>query len=331
MTTSKKAPAHPAYEAVFKFLRANTPKWSDLDPVSLRALVDARQLPPGVVIPETHVEEKEINIDLQETVGQQSSSTIKLTISRPIGAENQILPAFIYIHGGGFVFGSFDSTEKFVKDLTIKANAAVIFVDYSLSPEVHFPVAPEESYSSILWIHQHAEELKIDASKLVVGGDSAGGNLSTVSSILLKKRGHGDIIKGQVLMYPTVALTVEGFESREIYGDGDYLLSRSDMDYFRNHYLGDKAGTGIKDIRLSPLLATDEELTGLPRALVITCECDVLRDEGEEYSRRLLKAGVKTTAIRSMGAMHGFMTMPLETENYLSTLQYISNFIHDSF
>ncbi|KAI9305253.1 alpha/beta hydrolase fold-domain-containing protein [Cunninghamella echinulata] len=329
MTTSKKAPAHPTYDAVFKLLSAG-PNWHDLEPVDLRALIDSRPAPPGVVVPETHVEEKEIAIDLQDTDGQQTSSNIKLTISRPLGTEKQTLPAFIYLHGGGFVFGTFKSSEKFIKDLTVRANVAVIFVDYTLSPEVHFPVAPEECYSSILWIHQHASELNIDPSKLVVGGDSAGGNLSAVSSILLKKRGHSDILKGQVLMYPTVALTAEGYESRELYGDGDYLLSNKDMVYFKKSYLGSNYGKGIEDVRLSPIIATDEELNGLPRALVITAECDVLRDEGEAYSRRLLKAGVKTTSMRSLGAMHGFITMPLDTENYIHSIQSISNFIHDS-
>ncbi|CAO3640323.1 unnamed protein product [Cunninghamella echinulata] len=311
MTSSKKAPAHPTYDAVFKLVSTG-PKWYDLN----LALIDSRPIPPGVVVPETLVEEKEITIDLQDTDGQQTSSNIKLTISRPLG--------------GGFVFGTFKSSEKFVKDLTVRANVAVIFVDYTLSPEVRFPVAPEECYSSLLWIHQHANELNIDPSKLVVGGDSAGGNLSAVSSILLKKRGHSDILKGQVLIYPTVALTAEGYESRELYGDGDYILSNKDMVYFKKAYLGDNYGKGIEDIRLSPIIATDEELNGLPRALVITAECDVLRDEGEAYSRRLLKAGVKTTSMRSLGAMHGFITLPLDTENYIHAVQSISNFIHDS-
>ncbi|CAO3610479.1 unnamed protein product [Cunninghamella blakesleeana] len=317
MTISKKAPALPIYESIFKLSKSAGPSWTELDPITIRTISDSFPLPPGVVIPETHVEEREINIDLQETAGQQSSSTIKLTISRPLG--------------GGFVFGSFRTSEKFIKDLTVMANVAVIFVDYSLSPEVHFPVAPEESYSSVLWIHQHAGELKIDASKLIVGGDSAGGNLAAVMPLLLKNRGYNDILKGHVLMYPCLEPNVVETESRELYGDGDYFSSRADIDFYMKHYLGDyQFGKGIKDIRLSPFIATNEELTGLPPALVITSECDALRDEGEEYARHLSKAGVKTTAIRAIGTMHSFLTMPIDTDIYISSIQSISNFIHRS-
>ncbi|KAI9309348.1 alpha/beta hydrolase fold-domain-containing protein [Cunninghamella echinulata] len=329
MAISKKSPAHPTYDAVFKLLSAG-PKWHELEPVDLRALVDNSPLPPGVVIPETLVDEKEIVIGLQETEGQQVSSNIKLIISRPLDTEKQILPAFIYLHGGGFVTGTFESSKKFVKDLTVRAGVAVIFVSYTLSPEVRFPVAPEECYSSILWIHQHANELNIDPSKLVVGGESAGGNLSAVSSILLKKRGHSDVLKGQVLLYPIISSTGEGYESRGLYGDGDYVLSTKDMEYFKKKYFGNNYEISVEDIRFSPIIATDEELNGLPRALVITAECDILRDEGEAYSRRLLKAGVKTIAIRSLGAMHGFTMIPLDTENYIHAIQSIANFIHSS-
>ncbi|CAO3621230.1 unnamed protein product [Cunninghamella echinulata] len=322
MTISKKSPAHPTYDAVFKLLSTG-PKWHELEPVDLRALVDNNPLPPGVVLPETIIEEKEIAVSLQETNGQKTSSNIKLVISRPLGTEKQSLPAFIYLHGGGLVTGTFESSEKFVKDLTVGAGVAVIFVNYTLSPEVRFPVEPEECYSSILWIHQHASELNIDPSKLVVGGDSAGGNLSAVSSILLKKRGH-------ILLYPIVASTGEGYESRELYGDGDYILSTKNLAYFKKAYFGDNYEEGIEDIRFSPIITSDEELNGLTRALVITAECDILRDEEEAYSRRLLKAGVKTTSMRSLGAMHGFTMIPLDTENYIHAVQSISNFIHNS-
>ncbi|KAI9302148.1 alpha/beta hydrolase fold-domain-containing protein [Cunninghamella echinulata] len=323
MLHNKKVPTHPAYEAILKAMQASELNWQTTEPAILRGIIESAPVPPNVVLPDTLVEEKEITIDLQNTGGLQNSSTLKLIVTRPPGTENKIIPAFIYLVGGGFLFGSYRAAEKFIKDLTVQANVAVIFVSYSLAPEVKFPVATEECYSSILWIHQHANELNIDSSKLVVGGDSAGGNLSTVSSILLKKRGHKDILKGQVLMYPYVAFSGDNYESRQIFGDGDYMLSREDLKRIGKAYLGDIDKKDIDDIRLSPIKATDEELNGLPRALVITAECDVFRDEGEHYAHRLLKAGVKTTAIRSIAAAHGFLTAPVDTENYTQCMDTI--------
>ncbi|CAO3634179.1 unnamed protein product [Cunninghamella echinulata] len=338
MTSNKKVPSHPAYSAILKAMQASGFDWTGEDPTPSRERLDNLPLPPNVVLPDTIMEKKEITIDLQNTGGLQTSSTLNLIITRPLGTENKTIPALIYLFsfslflGGGFRFGSFRVAEKFIKEITVKANIAVIFVSYSLAPEVKFPVATEECYSSILWIHQNANELKVDPSKLVVGGDSAGGNLSAVSSLLLKKRGYKDILKGQVLIYPTVDLTTDGYESCELYGDGDYLLSKDHLEYIARTYLGnDYKEKEWNDIRLRPIIATDEELNGLPRALVITAECDVLRDEGEAYAHRLLKAGVKTTAIRSLSASHGFMTAFADTENYIQCLDTISKFITDSF
>ncbi|KAI9309674.1 alpha/beta hydrolase fold-domain-containing protein [Cunninghamella echinulata] len=332
MTSNKKVPPHPTYDAIFKAMRASGFSWIADEPAPYREKLDNLPLPPNVVLPDTLMEKKEITIDLQNTGGLQTSSTLKLIITRPPGTENKNIPALIYFIRGGFRFGSFRVAEKFIKDITVQANVAVIFVCYSLAPEVKFPVATEECYSSILWIHQHANELKVDSSKLVVGGDSAGGNLSAVSSILLKKRGYKDILKGQILIYPTVDLTTDGYESCELYGGGDYMLSKYELEHITRTYLGnDYKEKEWNDIRLRPIIATDEELSELPRALVITAECDILRDEGEDYAHRLLKAGVKTTAIRSLSASHGFMTAFADTENYIQCLGTITKFINDSF
>ncbi|CAO3640371.1 unnamed protein product [Cunninghamella echinulata] len=324
MLPNKKVPTHPAYEAILKAMQASEINLQTTESAILRDIIKNTPLPPNVVLPDTLVEEKEITVDLQNTGGLQTSSTLKLIMTRPPGTENKIIPAFIYLVGK-------EAAEKFIKDLTVQANVAVIFVSYSLAPEVKFPVATEECYSSILWIHQHANELNIDPSKLVIGGDSSGGNLSTVSSILLKKRGHKDILKGQILMYPIVAFNSDEYESRQIFGDGDYLSSREDLKRIEKAYLGDVDKKDIKDIRLSPIDATDEELNGLPRALVITAECDVVRDEGEHYAHRLLKAGVETTAIRSIAAAHTFLTIPVDTENYIQGMDTICRFINTSF
>ncbi|CAO3610475.1 unnamed protein product [Cunninghamella blakesleeana] len=333
MTYNKKVPAHPAYEPMIKAMNDARPGWFKSDPAALRQISNNVILPPGIKLADTLVEEKVVTVDLQDVDDdQQTSSTLTLTISRPLDTENKSVPAFIYLHGGGFIVGSYKVSEHFIKDLTVNANAAVITVDYSLAPEAKFPIAVEECFSTLLWIHQHAEDLKIDASRLFVGGDSAGGNLAAVSALLLKKRGHGNVLKGQVLMYPVVSKHLEKNESTELYGQGGYILNYTDMEYVRQEYLGDKySGKEFNDTRFSPLFATDEELKGLPSSLIITGECDLLRDEGEEYARRLVNAGVDATGIRYIGAPHGFLTAMINSSIYRQAVDTISKFINTSF
>ncbi|ORZ26216.1 alpha/beta hydrolase fold-domain-containing protein [Absidia repens] len=316
--TINQYPCHPVYQATFEAMNKLGFRLSSPDYVQTRHIVDTKPLPEGVVLPESIVEEKVITAGLD-------NQSVTLTIVRPAGTENEVLPGLVYFHGGGYVLGSYHGSEKLLKDLAKSVHTAVIFVDYSLSPEVKFPVAVEECYSSVLWLHENAASLKVDPSKLAVAGDSAGGNLSTVTSILLKQRNHSDILKGQVLLYPVVAQSSVDYESYKVYGDGDYFLSRDDMAFFFNAYLDGQEVP--KDVRVAPLLATLDELKDLPPALVLTAECDVLRDEGEEYARRLTDAGVDACCIRTIGAIHGYLTMPLDTPQYRRSISLITDFL----
>ncbi|KAI8083013.1 alpha/beta hydrolase fold-domain-containing protein [Halteromyces radiatus] len=316
MVLAKVTPS-PIYQALFETLQKSDFDVTSPDYQKTRATADSLPLPDGVVIQKAVVEEKVIPVD---------NHNITLTLVRPVGTENEVLPAIIYFHGGGWLWGSFKTHEKLVKDIAVNAHVAVVFVDYSLSPEVRFPVAVEECYSSILWVHENAEMIKVDPSNLVVSGDSAGGNLSAATSIMLKERGHGNVVAGQILIYPGVAQHRQHYESYNLFGNGDYILSQKEMVFFLNAYYGNEKPP--KDVRSAPLLATLDELKGVPRALILTAECDVLRDEGEEYARRLTEAGVDTCCTRMIGAVHGYASFPADTPQYRQTLNMISAFMN---
>ncbi|KAI8063815.1 alpha/beta hydrolase fold-domain-containing protein [Gongronella butleri] len=317
MTNPYLSKAHPVYQAAFERMKLGD-DWLAQDPEMIRKQVRARPRPPGYTVPETEVDEREI------PVGDHS---IKLITVRPPGAG--VLPGFIYIHGGGWVIGDFHHThEKIVKDLAVKLNVVILFIEYTLSPEVKFPVGIEECYNAVLWIKDNADALNIDASKLVMGGDSAGGNLAAANSILLKERGHASVIKGQILLYPIVSNDNSVYPSYSQFGNGDFMLSRKDVEHIQGHYLEDKANQ-FSDIRFAPILATDEQLKGLPPTLTIVAECDILRDSGEHYAQRLTDVGVDSYCIRVIGAIHGFVTAPGETPIYRHALNNIKTFVHD--
>ncbi|ORZ09861.1 lipase [Absidia repens] len=307
---------------------------SSVPVVQLRELIDQRlAATPQAIKQVAPIVEKVI-----PTTADNGTGNIKLTILRPVGSENEILPVAVYLHGGGWMFGSLRSTEKFIKDVVVKAHIAVVYVEYTLSPEVRHPVAIEECYSSILWVHENAVSLNVDPSKLTVFGDSAGGNMTAVTSILLKQRGHGDVVHGQILIYPSTAYIRHDNESFKDYGNGDYTLSKEDMRYFATHYYGDEHKRqvnghwiyGPEQINAAPLVATDDELKGLPRCLTLTAECDVLCDEGEEYARRLTAVGVDSCAVRVIGAIHGFVTSTVpDTPQYRQALQLIGSFLKE--
>ncbi|KAI8080069.1 alpha/beta hydrolase fold-domain-containing protein [Halteromyces radiatus] len=285
------------------------------------------------IVPEVApLETKRISINV---VGQPAE--IDLTILRPKGTEQQVLPVAIYLHGGGWCIGSLFEAQKFVKDVVVKAHVAVIHVEYSLSPEVKYPVAVEECYSSILWIYENAASLNVDPSKLMIFGDSAGGNMSTVATILLKERGYGHVINRQILLYPAVARFRNQYDSYHHYGNGNYTLSHDEIAFFAANYHGENSRVqleggdwtyGPEEVSNAPILATLEQLKGLPRCLVVTAECDVLRDEGEEYVRRLTEAGVDACAVRIIGATHGYLTLAIPaTIQYTQTLNLVVGFM----
>ena len=227
---------------------------------------------------------------------------IAVRIYRPGSGGASPLPVVAYLHGGGFVLGSLDSHDRLCRQIAAGVPAAVVSIDYRLAPEHPFPAAVDDAVAATRWIADVAPSLGADPNRLVVAGDSAGGNLAAVVARRSAMAGSPAIAM-QVLLYPATDMT-GSHESLQENGDG-YFLTSEDMLWFRQCYLPD--GTDLRDPDVSPLAADD--LTGMPPAFVVTAEFDPLRDEGEAYARRLQQAGVPVTLERYDGMIHGFMSM----------------------
>jgi acetyl esterase len=213
-----------------------------------------------------------------------------------------LAPCLVFFHGGGWVIGDLDSHDVVCRKLADEAQLIVISVDYRLAPEHKFPAAVDDAIEATKWIAGNAKQLGIDASRLMVGGDSAGGNLAAVVAIAARD-GDGPRIAGQVLIYPATDFAMTHPSHRE--PETSILLTHSVIKWFRDHYLGGAADAA--DWRASPARATT--LSGLPPAYVLTAGADPLRDEGDEYAARLKEAGVPVTYKHFPGQFHGFFTM----------------------
>jgi acetyl esterase len=229
---------------------------------------------------------------------------IPLRLYRGIGTDTKSpQPTLIYYHGGGWVLGNLDSHDGVCRDIANAAQCTVISVDYRLAPEAKFPAAADDSIAAAQWIHDNAAELGVDRTRLAVGGDSAGGNLSAIVALHARDKG-GPKLKLQVLIYPSTDMS-SVYPSYEEFAE-QLPLTRTTMDWFVDLYLNSRA-EDAKDWRASPLHA--KSLAGLPPAYVITAAMDPLCDEGEALARALMKAGVPVETKRFDGQIHGFLTM----------------------
>lgn len=228
---------------------------------------------------------------------------IPLRSYRPPGSRpGDVLPVLVYYHGGGWVIGDLDSHDNLCRELCARSGCAVIAVDYRLGPEHRFPAAVDDAIAATRWVRDHAARLNVDPARLAVGGDSAGGNLAAV--VALAARDSGDLpIAFQLLIYPATDQR-RGWPSHTTNGQG-YLLEKTTMDYFHDHYLGGDAHD--LDWRASPLLAADH--ARLPPAFVLTAGYDPLRDEGLQYAHKLTEAGNQATLVNFDRQIHGFITM----------------------
>jgi len=228
---------------------------------------------------------------------------IPLRLVRPQGSKaDAVLPVLVYYHGGGWTIGDLDTHDTLCRELANGAGCVVVSLDYRMGPEHRFPAAVEDCLAATYWVRDNAAALALDATRMAVGGDSAGGNLAAVVAIFA--RDAADLpIAFQLLIYPATDQR-RGAPSHTTNGQG-YLLTSDTMAYFHDHYIDDPAHD--LDWRASPLL--HEDLTRLPPALVITAGYDPLRDEGLQYSHRLSEAGNRATHVCFERQIHGFVTM----------------------
>jgi len=280
--------------AEFAAATANPPYLFDLGPTEGRKVVDSVQ---SGEIAKPAVDEEWI------TVPGGPTGSVRARIVKPADASG-ILPVIVYIHGAGWVFGNAHTHDRLVRELAVGAGAAVVFPEYDLSPEARYPVAIEQNYAVARWVVTDGASKGLDATRIAVAGDSVGGNMAVALTLMAKERGTVPLVQ-QVLFYP---VTDAAFDTRS-YGDfaTGYFLRRDAMQWFWDQYTTDPAERA--QITASPLRAEPEQLAGLPPALVITAEADVLRDEGEAYANKLREAGVPVVATRYQGIIHDFVML----------------------
>ncbi len=282
-------PLHPQIQALLA-KQAGAPKPFEQTVEEARASMLARPRVPG---PEMPQEDRTI---------PGPGGKIPIRIYRPANADGSVL---VYFHGGGWVLGNLDTHNGNCRNLAHHSGTTVVAVDYREAPEHRFPAAVEDAYAAASWVAANARELGVDASRLAVGGESAGGNLAAVVCLMVRDRG-GLAIRQQWLAYPVMDYSFGTGSYAEV-GAG-YGLEQRSMEWFWNHYLGPN-GEGSNPYA-SPLRASD--LTGLPPAVIVTCEFDPLRDEGTAYAERLSQAGVPVELRCVQGVNHAFLGMPVD-------------------
>lgn len=273
---------------------AGDPPFHTLSPQAAREVLNQAQS-GNVAMPPAEVEE--------HVIPGGPSGEISITVVRPLESTGAP-PVVLYIHGGGWVLGNFRTHERLVRELATRAAAAVVFVNYTPSPEARFPTAIEEAYAAAAWVAARGAELGLDGSRLVIAGDNVGGTMAAAVTLMAAARGV-PTFRYQVLFYPATHAALDS-PSYAAFAAGPWLTKQA-MNWFWDQYTPDPA---MRMASLaSPLLAVDLYLAEVPPALIITAEADVLRDEGEAYGHRLRQAGVDVTAVRYGGAIHDFVML----------------------
>ncbi|MFI7320352.1 alpha/beta hydrolase [Streptomyces venezuelae] len=287
--------------AAFAEATSRPPYLFELPPAEGRKAVDEVQ---SGDIAKPEIDEEWITVPGGPTGG------VRTRIVRPAGVRGT-LPVILYIHGAGWVFGNAHTHDRLVRELAVGARAAVVFPEYDLSPEARYPVAIEQNYTVARWIVREGASKDLDGTRLAVAGDSVGGNMTAALTLMAKQRGDVPLVQ-QVLFYPVTDARFDTGSYRQ-FATG-YFLRRDGMQWFWDQYTTDESERA--QITASPLRASTEQLTGLPPALVITGEADVLRDEGEAYANKLREAGVAVTAVRFQGVIHDFVMLDALRETH---------------
>jgi acetyl esterase len=278
-------------KAFLQLLNSGSVPLETLPPLAARqVLVDAQA---SVTVDLSGIEESEKTIDAD-------GYTITLNIVRPEGVKGT-LPVFMFIHGGGWLLGDYPTHKRMVRDLVVLSGFSAVFVNYTRTPDAQYPQAINEIYAATKWVAEHGEEIGVDGKNLAIVGNSVGGNMSTVTTLMAKAKGSPQI-KLQILMWPIVDADFET-DSYHQFGDKRFLTAPM-AKWLYDMYIADPEKR--KDIYASPLRATVEQLKGLPPALIQVAESDILRDEGEAYGRKLDEAGVTVTTVRYNGMIHDF-------------------------
>ncbi|MGO2094750.1 MAG: alpha/beta hydrolase fold domain-containing protein [Mammaliicoccus sciuri] len=281
-------------EAAQEFSEANKshPRIYELEPKDGRALLEEVQSSPV----------DKYNVDIEDTTfTSEKFGDVPVRFIRPEGSSEK-LPVIFYIHGAGWVFGSAKTHDKLVRELAVRTHSVVVFPEYTLSPEAKYPTAIEQNYDVLQQLKDISHEKNLDIHKLTVAGDSVGGNMATVMTIMTKQR-NGLPINQQLLYYP---VTNAEFDTESYHQFAEnYFLAKEGMQWFWDQYTTD--ANERDEITASPLKASVEELKGLPSAMILNAEADVLRDEGEAYANKLREAGVEVTHMRFQGSIHDFV------------------------
>ncbi|NEU56190.1 alpha/beta hydrolase [Halorussus sp. MSC15.2] len=307
---------HPQVQALLEQLdQMGTPELSTLDPAEARTLFE--ELRSG---------------DSSESVGDVTDRTIPgpggdlpIRVYSPDGERPH--PVLVYFHGGGWVVGSIDTHDSVCRHLTNAADCAVVSVDYRLAPEHPFPAPTEDAVAAVEWVAENGAEIGVDADRLAVGGDSAGGNLAAVAALVARDRGGPDIDR-QVLIYPATSARDDWPSVAE--NDEGYLLTRSEMEWFGDQFF--ESPLDARNPYAFPLQACDHG--GLPPATVVTAGFDPLRDEGQAYADALADAGVDVTVRNYEGMIHGFVDMledPVELDRAREAIETIGEDLRESF
>jgi acetyl esterase len=274
---------------------ADGPPLYELSPADAREVLRSVQKSAPVELMPAELDDR--------TIPGGPTGAIDIRIVKPANGAGP-LPIIFHSHGGGWILGGKDTHERLDRELATFARAIVVFVEYTPAPEAHYPVQNEQAYAALNWAVANAGEFGGDPGRVALFGDSVGGNMTAALTLMAKERG-GPELAAQVLFYPVTDADLDTSTYRR-YADGPWL-TREAMRWFWDAYLPDEARRS--EITASPLQASLEQLRGLPPALIVNGEHDVLRDEGEAYARKLAQAGVRVTHVRYSSTIHDFVLL----------------------
>ena len=242
-------------------------------------------------------------IEVTQRTITEDGVTVPVHIMRPAGASG-VLPVIVFYHGGVWLVGNYENHKRLVRDLVVGTNAVAVFVDYTLIPEAKFPTQINQAYAALKWVGEHGAEINVDPSRMAIAGNSVGGNMAAAIALMDKDKG-GPALRMELLLYPAVGADFET-GSYKMYGH-DRFLTTEFMEYGYDLYAPDLQTR--KNRYCVPMMATTEQLKGLPYTLIQVAENDPLRDEGEAYGRKLREAGVISTVTRYNGLIHDFQVL----------------------